>query len=330
MTIAAVESAVVYGVRAAAEATYGSGAALTDADYILLSGPPKVTTQFVHDGTTGPDARSAASRMRVRQSGRYATADLTVEVRGAVDMSVSPPPAMDLFLSASGHRRSQPAVSVPTWLYEPRNISEASLFLESYNDNKRYDLRAALTHELVLEATAGGHLYCDAKTTGILDTIAEASAPTPAAYDVATIPMKFDAYALSISPTIGGWGTSMAMVGFKLTTTSEFTIRPVGTISGTLNGGCLGRRTTMLEILVEGAALSAFDPFTAMKNGTQLAVSLSARGNNCWWYMVSELAQIDSVLEEEDGGKGLWRMTFLLNQNGVAMAPYYMWFSQII
>jgi hypothetical protein len=320
---------VVYGVRGALEATYGSGASLTDDNYIHLTQDPHVTIEPLNDGSMGVDPRSGAQAKRVRQSGRHASVLFSTYVRGSTDLATVPPRDIDVLLQSAGHERIQTTISSqPAWLYQPMVDDFTSAAFDIFSAKKQFRLEGAFGHELLIEASNLGVLRFSTAVTGILRTITDAAIPTAPTHDLVTSPVLFDGRGLSVSPVIGNWNQNCKVRSLKLKSAQEKVSRPSGTDTDGTAGIAIGRRVSQLEVVAEQVPLSVFNPYTLRDAQTPVVMSFVCFGEGHYWYLVSDAAQLEAVVDEEDGSTAMWRMTFSLNGQGRARVPYRMVLAQ--
>lgn len=313
-----------YGVLAALESTYLTAATLTDAGsgigHIIEN--PEPVVDFVHNGERNGLSMGTSARLaRVGKSGRFSTLSLVTQAAGPGSAySGSRFPSPHVLLRASGFDVTTVTTGgSESHTYAPtadQAASMASATVRVYTMGQQFDLTGYQVNELTIEAESGAVPTWTFNGMGVL-----ASAPTDVTLPAITYgganreaevqpPAKFEAGTV----TIGSW-TPARVRGFRYTMSRVMEPRALDNSTGNHGGWSIGERTHQLELRVESAALSAFNPYTNEVGATALSnLALVVGGTQYRRYTLGNTTGITALLadaeREADGPTALWRLVF--------------------
>ena len=331
------KSVTLYGLAVEAEASYGAGGTIVEAeDGVELAEEFVVDVAYMNDGARPmPPGSVVGHQKRGAPSGRMFTGTIPVLFRGAgAAYSATVTPEIHDLLRACGHSATLDVTAgSESYTYAPealQGVTPGSVFADGYARGQLWPLTAIYgSFGFVIEGP--GYMRCEFESRGRVGDESDVALPA------ITYPTVMHPKAEGMSVALGNWTAGVvSRLEFRQNRAlaDRLDVSGASTYAGVANG----RIEPSLVVTVEAESLatsdpfhtaSTFNPYKLYDQGVEHAISfdLGVGGDGATYnrlrFTASQAQLSEYPVHEEDGPTARWRLTYQLNPSSpTANDPY--------
>jgi hypothetical protein len=316
----------IIGLTGKLEASYGAGGSPSNAtDRILLEEPAEPSLEYAYDGARQPAPAMFGYLRRATPIGRGGSVAFKVAAKGAgAAYGASVLPNIHNLLRMAGFDAaivttggSETVTYTPSLSPTLGGAALASGVFNCYARAQVFPITAAYL-DLAITADAPHHPVWEFSLKGLIGAIADTVVPSITYPTLTLDPPK----SANVAFTLGNF-TGAVLRSWSLKLGRQIGMRMNHNAAGGHGGFVVGRRTPVLEVLLEASSLqatpfhaaTAIDPYNLYDAATQLDCSLQIGSvqYNKWKFTAGKVQIMAPPTEENEDGAALWRLQLQCN-----------------
>lgn len=318
---------VYRGVLLKAESTYGDATSVSNtADGFLVTNDIVPTHDFAHDGGRRSPPGMGGNMRRVAPSGRSTFYEMHHDAKGfAAAYSASDVPSAHRAILASGFDGAVTTTGgSEKWDYTPtpKGTTPTSHSVELYGRETKFPVNGVY-YDLKIDSPDMGVPNWVFMAKGRAGTTADSAIPAITYPTLTTEPPK----ATTITFTMGDFVSNAVVRSWSFALNRQIGFRANQNAASGHAGFSPGRRNPQFEVLLEATDLvnspyhtsAGLDPYNFFGNATEVAFQLQTGTvqYNRWKLIAGKVQMANAVVEEDDEGAALWRLTLQCNPSSV-------------